>query len=950
MSYHCYSTKQITVLLMVILHIAPPTAAFGYAKCILTYENTRYANCIEKGIVNLGEAVRYLPGTTLWLNVSHNDIVIVKDGAFSHMPNLIELKLSGNKICTIQSGAFYNLSNLQILDLGHNSIQSLDKLDMNNLTNLRTLSIASNKLSTIQSMTLNHLNALQELDLSLNHISHFRLVAEAIQDLGELSKLNLSYNFISELQNKQGLMVFPSLNCLDLSYNSISILDFSNLYMANLTNLRVMNNNMAAVNVSSFSYVPNLEQITFDENPLNISFILGIKLPKLTELHWSSMKPALNDQLSTACQVFQTLPNLQMLDIKHSKVANSKLQEIGKCTNLTQLILSTTSIGKLNNMDLQSFKYLEILYLDKCKISAIHGTAWAGLEALHTLILERNRLSNLENHLFSPLISLRYLDLSKNYLTHINPNAFTGLRKLSHLILRSCTIVAIVESTFINLRNLRFLDLQGNSISLVKSSSFHKLTKLETLLLSENKINAIQTYGLKGLISLKRLSVAANNIYKISNNTFKWLRTLTNLNISRNQLSFNEDDSRSPFKMLALLETLDISYQTYRYKDKVSQTLFQGLQSLKKLYIQGISSFFFKNVSFSFLTNLTELDMSETNQGSDLISTVELITKCNQVRHLALDNNGIRDLPENIFDHFTSLEYLSMKQNKLRNISKNLLKPLSNLRYFDVYMNPLSCYCENYWFQNWSVFNTQVQVPFLQSYSCFDRAAQDINFVSQDLSYCGTDISVFFFIGTFVLTLLFLVGSLVMVKLKWSILYFYYMLRVWFQWKLQKEDRIYKYDAYISYCSDDEDWVIKELLLHLEGQGQRKFKLCFKPRDFMPGHYHIDNIQDAINNSRKTLCVVSRNYLESQWCRIEIEMACSRVFYQREDVLLVVFLEEIPDFRLSAYHKLRKLIKQNTYINWPEDPRGDEFFWFKLRKALDVDIYEEEKLQLSVTK
>ncbi|KAM9299434.1 toll-like receptor 13 [Gastrophryne carolinensis] len=187
-------------------------------------------------------------------------------------------------------------------------------------------------------------------------------------------------------------------------------------------------------------------------------------------------------------------------------------------------------------------------------------------------------------------------------------------------------------------------------------------------------------------------------------------------------------------------------------------------------------------------------------------------------------------------------------------------------------------------------------------------------------------------------------------KPKWLIYYFYFMVRAWCQWKLLNGIRSYMYDAYISYCSNDEEWVIEELLLHLESQGKRKYKLCFKPRDFLPGVYHVDNMQEAIRNSCKTLCVVSKKYLESQWCRLEVEMACSRVFYQREDVLVVVFLEEIPDYRLSAYHKLRKLIKQNTYINWPEDLQDRDFFWFKLRKALDPWILEEDTVQSSMTK
>lgn len=35
----------------------------------------------------------------------------------------------------------------------------------------------------------------------------------------------------------------------------------------------------------------------------------------------------------------------------------------------------------------------------------------------------------------------------------------------------------------------------------------------------------------------------------------------------------------------------------------------------------------------------------------------------------------------------------------------------------------------------------------------------------------------------------------------------------------------------------------------------------------------IENITDAIYASRKTICVISRRYLESEWCSREIQVA-----------------------------------------------------------------------------
>lgn len=35
----------------------------------------------------------------------------------------------------------------------------------------------------------------------------------------------------------------------------------------------------------------------------------------------------------------------------------------------------------------------------------------------------------------------------------------------------------------------------------------------------------------------------------------------------------------------------------------------------------------------------------------------------------------------------------------------------------------------------------------------------------------------------------------------------------------------------------------------------------------------MENITDAIYSSRKTICVISHSYLQSEWCSREIQMA-----------------------------------------------------------------------------
>ncbi|GLD69162.1 uncharacterized protein AKAME5_002047500 [Lates japonicus] len=181
--------------------------------------------------------------------------------------------------------------------------------------------------------------------------------------------------------------------------------------------------------------------------------------------------------------------------------------------------------------------------------------------------------------------------------------------------------------------------------------------------------------------------------------------------------------------------------------------------------------------------------------------------------------------------------------------------------------------------------------------------------------------------------LLFMVVSFTLHVLRWHLVYAYYLfLAFLFDTKQKNKQAPNQYDAFISYNTHDEPWVIRELLPKLEGE--QGWKLCLHHRDFEPGKPIIDNITDAIYGSRKTICVISRRYLESEWCSREIQVASFRLFDEQKDVLILVFLEEIPTSHLSPYYRMRKLLKKRTYLSWPRAGENTEIFWEKLRQAL----------------
>ena len=73
----------------------------------------------------------------------------------------------------------------------------------------------------------------------------------------------------------------------------------------------------------------------------------------------------------------------------------------------------------------------------------------------------------------------------------------------------------------------------------------------------------------------------------------------------------------------------------------------------------------------------------------------------------------------------------------------------------------------------------------------------------------------------------------------------------------------------------DEAWVLEELVNRLEGQ--EGFKLCLHFRDWTPGDWIPDQIVRSVDQSRRTVVVLSKNFVDSVWSRLEFKAAHSQV-------------------------------------------------------------------------
>ncbi|XP_065655016.1 toll-receptor-related 1 isoform X3 [Hydra vulgaris] len=123
-------------------------------------------------------------------------------------------------------------------------------------------------------------------------------------------------------------------------------------------------------------------------------------------------------------------------------------------------------------------------------------------------------------------------------------------------------------------------------------------------------------------------------------------------------------------------------------------------------------------------------------------------------------------------------------------------------------------------------------------------------------------------------------------------------------------------DVFISYSSQNREWVKNTLLFELE---KRNIRVCIDFRDFVVGEYISKNILDGMHNSRKTIVVISSDYLKSYYCIEELQTAS-----QGHSVISIM----IEKCKLPHY--LKQQLSKNQVFKWEDNER----FWENLVLAV----------------
>ncbi|XP_030285575.1 toll-like receptor 13 [Sparus aurata] len=910
-----------------LLHLHP-SLAFSLKNCTMVFPesaNNLTVLCKKRDLTAVPDDI---PRHVTSLDLSTNQILKITNTDLRCLSKLMSVRVNFNSISHIDDGAFVDLVKLRTLSMSNNKLTNLTDNIFKGLFKLVTLTLSSNRISYISPVAFQSLVSIQSIELNNNRLHRITNITPILK-LPTLHKLSIACNKFTSFRSDDLPLNVSNLRSLELDMNPVRkfsirkdifpYLQFLNLGSSGREMEWDVANKTFLRSVSSLS----LRQADVSFQPYNVVLQTTESL-KVLEL--KSMKTLIEKGLiNIACQI----PSLRFLSVIFSDIHAFNDTLLRSCSQVTDLTLSYNHLCKLSEHSFRSMTQLKLLALDGNDLSQV-PLALRGLSTLEIVDLSFNFISDLDCHDFLNLTKLTKLTLKHNRISKLQGCVFMYLTNLKVLNIEDNSVYNFYSAFKINLRKLESLNLHNHRLLNIMQGDFMGLSSIHVLDLESDTDAAVEDGAFEGLGNLQTLSVSLGSYRTELFIGIPQLENLTlHLTYDLNQRSYQQKDD-APFSNLPNLRKLVLKVYDQR-QEVLSPHLLKGLKSLEYFMAEKFFMSSLHSDTFKYTPKLKDLHIVDSHL-SDL--TPELFWPIPNLQTLDLSKNDFRSLDFLTRANLAALSWLKISENKLSTLKETVFQSLPALTYLNLTGNPLACECSNAGFSEWVQSNKQTQVVNGHQYTCtFPRSKQGNKFLDFDTHSCWIDGSFLYFLSSTCLVVFSLLASFIYHFLRWHLAYSYYLCLAFVCGKRRRASP-HRYDAFVSYNIHDEAWVYKEMLPVLEGE--QGWRLCLHHRDFEPGKPIVENITDAIYGSRKTICVISRHYLQSEWCSREIQMASYRLFDEQEDVLILLFMEDIPAHQLSPYYRMRRLVKRRSYLSWPQAAQHTGVFWENIRRALDT--------------
>ena len=765
-----------------------------------------------------------------------------------------------------------------------------------------------------------------------------------------LSSKGIPHMFTSFVWEKMARVEFDNMSLT-------SIPDVLNRTMPNLQTLMLSNNRLHKP--------PNFPWCnTRLELPYNLSRIVSG-----TQRYSQAVSPRMYQRL------FFVLRNPD-LDISKYEFVSGSLDKISLCGNGLKIINSKIlhKISGLKAVDLSANEFKEIpsqtfhksgglidVNLANNHLEFLASETFRELQQLRILDLSNNAIHTLQSGLLNVTENLEEIDLHNNSLKRIEQGALpSGANSFKKINLTRNNLRYIPKATFLA-HNLKVFDMSDNVVDF--GSFLETLDALDFSELLVSRVRISSRVAHKKVLKLERNNIEQFDLKQFNKARLLKLRmilTAYTLDIKdnplicdckvrdlqqglwnwtiRNQLEIEgaqfdswmchtPDDLRGTKVMSIPPEQLKCETQYPKcpvpckcYKRPPGLPIFVDCRN------QNLTE-----VPNKFPNGLIELRL-EYNQ----IQNLTCYNFLRNVTSLYMSHNKLRRINSS-FLHSSKLKNIFMDSNQLMTLPKYFQH--MNLSNIDIRNNFFKCDCKNKWMKEWLLQLDEALVGGAGSiycssgknrgkrlisvkdddFICFtathDKNVGDKNVNAMIAYILAGLLSIFIIVACFIYRFRGELKVLLFTRLRWHPFD-----------NVDDSDPSKIYDAFVSYSSRDMNWVMHTLRENLEN-GDQPYKLCIHDRDFLAGAPIFQNIFDSVKSSRRMIMVLSKNFIQSEWCMLEFRAAHQRVLQGRRNYLIVVLLDEVDTKNLDD--ELKLYLRTNTYLN-----TKSKWFWQQLKYAL----------------
>lgn len=830
------------------------------------------------------------------LRIANNSLETVETMALAEL-ELESLDLSSNRLAEIPA-ALGRLAKLRKLDLSRNNISKLYQFMLNKLSSLHSIDLSKNRLASIGPFIFSDSAELYSIDLSQNNITI--IFKDAFMKCPKLRKLILANNSLKSLDD--GLLQATSVRRLDLSYNQLSLLLWTNI-PAGVEHLMVDHNAIDLIGAAASSKAKNVKTLSLVGN--RISLLNGDQLPASLEV----LDVSENSLRHVSKGTFATKSSLRRVSFEKNQLTTLEVEALRVIEAVHPLRLTlagnpldcscdlnwaTATTVSENDVTTTTEKKIRVIIDDEDSVTCRHAvdgsTRLLGHVAAADLLCPYQQVcepgcvccqyGNCDCKSICPAGCRCFRDASFNInvvrcvagegnATEIKPNREFVVSEVpvyaTDVILSGLALPQLRTHSFIGRLRLQKLHINATGLKHIQPKAFHTLPSLKTLDLSDNSLSSMTGEEFIKTNELANLFLNGNRFTTVHRGLFEKLPGLRFLTLHNNSL----EDVPPVLSHISTLRSVSLSGNPFRC-DCAPSTHEHQIRSGMPVTSTARSAY-----------NAPE--WMQSNRG--------LVVDAARVHCWENVTRAFRDNDTTILSAYPP------------NVGH------------DVFVMSMDAFLRDY--------NVSICVPYSSGFFGQDRQS-----------------SVLFFV--FAVACSFLLCALVILAVSLAK-----------KTHAAMNQRRYKatsslncstsagssplplplisYHAFVSYSKRDEKMVLDELCRPLEDED---YQLCLLHRDGpvynLSVHAISDELSAQMDASQCLIIVITKSFLENEWKTLQVKASHQLYAKNRSKRLIAIMDEGIGNL---IDDELGQVLRKNTCINI-----RDHLFWTLLHSALPSRI------------